>query len=124
MTLAPPLLPQLPHQSPERQTLKLSSLSDSLQVLVPDSDDFPANWDVYPILGTDPESPDWAGAYAPTGVWDDAADDMVKLKRIELSIPWEVLAQYTGTTVELRYKFSDESSLEPCSERLKLYVEA
>lgn len=124
MMLAPPLLPQLPSQPPEKTIVKLSSLSDALKVLVPDSDYFRANWDVYPILGANPESPDWAGPEEPTGVWDEAEDDMVKLSGIGLHIPKAVLERYSNTAVELRYKFADESSMEPYSDPVKLYIEA
>jgi len=124
MMLAPPILPQLSSLPPEKTTVKLSSLSDTLKMLVPDSDHFEANWDVYPILGADPESPDWEGLQAPTGAWNDAVDDMIKLTGIELYIPKAVLEAYSNTAVELRYKFADESSLEPYSECVKLYIEA
>ncbi|MHC8355835.1 hypothetical protein ACYZTL_11495 [Pseudomonas sp. LB3P81] len=124
MTLAPPILPQLALHESEVTIVKLSSLNDTLKILVPDSGDFEANWDVYPILGADPDLPDWKGCKAPTGVWDDAVDDMVKLSGIELLIPKAVLEKYSDSAVDLRYKFADESSLEPYSERLKLYVEA
>lgn len=124
MMLAPPHLAQLSNQEPEITAVKLSTLSDTLKILVPDSDYFRANWDVYPILGDDPDAPDWAGLEEPAGVWDDAWDDMIKRNEIELHIPKEVLQRYSNTTVELRYKFADESSMEPYSAPLTLYVEA
>lgn len=49
---------------------------------------------------------------------------MVKLTGIELRIPKAELEKYLNTEVELRYKFADESSMEPCSQPLKLYIEA
>nr|WP_315446838.1 hypothetical protein [uncultured Pseudomonas sp.] len=124
MTFAPPTLPQcLPH-SPETVTVKLSLLSDDLIVEVPDSSNFAANWSVYAILGDDPEEPDWAGEKVDTGAWDDAEDEMEKLTGIELQIPKEVLKAYLNTEIELRYKFQDESSMEPCSAPLILHIEA
>lgn len=124
MTYAPPILVQPIHQASERQTVYLSSLGDTLKVLVPDTDDFPANWDVYPILGGDPQLPDWTGLEVPTGVWDDAVDDLAKLSGIELQIPIAVLEKYSEKEVYLRYKFADESSMEPYSAPLTLYIEA
>lgn len=124
MTLAPPLLPQAALHKAELTIVKLSSLNETLKILVPDSDEFEANWDVYPILGADPDLPDWQGCKEPTGVWDDALEDMVKLGGLELHIPKAALEKYADSEVDLRYKFADESSLEPYSERLRLFVEA
>ncbi|WP_460147946.1 hypothetical protein [Pseudomonas sp. S2_A02] len=124
MTFAIPVLPRFPSHAPDKATVKLSNLNDSLIVRVPDPNDIPPNWDVYPILGADTEAPDWEGLAEPTGVWDEASDDVVKRKGIELRIPKAELEKYRNTEIELRYKFADESSLEPCSESLRLYVEA
>jgi hypothetical protein len=120
---AAPTLAQMPSPASETLTLQLSVLPDVLIVLVPDSSDFPANWSVYPILGDDPEEPEWIGEEVDTGTWDDAEDEMEKLTGIELQMPKEVLRPYLNREVELRYKFSDESSMEPYSEVLKLRVE-
>ncbi|KPH01261.1 hypothetical protein [Pseudomonas sp. RIT-PI-r] len=103
-------------------TLQLSVLPDVLIVQVPDSSDFPANWSVYPILGDDPEQPEWAGDEVDTGTWDDAEDDMEKLTGIELQISRQALHAYLNTDVELRYKFVDESSMEPFSQPLSLRI--
>ncbi|AXJ03248.1 hypothetical protein CFN16_03660 [Pseudomonas fluorescens] len=124
MTFATAHLPQFPDHASDSIILRLSTLDDDLIVQVPDGQNTPPNWDVYPILGDDPEEPDWLGLSEPTGVWDDALDDMVGLTGIELSIPKFELEKYLNSTVELRYKFADESSLEPCSEPLKLYIKA
>ncbi|VVP02660.1 hypothetical protein [Pseudomonas fluorescens] len=124
MDFAPPELPQfLPH-TPETATVNLSALSDELIIQVPDSRDFAANWSVYAILGDDPEEPEWASEEVNTGTWDDAEDEMEKLTGIELHIPKEVLLSYLHSEIELRYKFQDESSLEPYSEPLLLRIEA
>ena len=124
MTFAAPTLPQfLPH-SPETVTVNLSLLNDDLIVQVPDSSSFAANWSVYAILGDDPEEPEWAGEKVDTGAWDDAEDEMERLMGIELQIPKEVLKPYLNTTIELRYKFQDESSMEPSSVPLRLVIEA
>lgn len=104
-------------------TLQLSLLPDLLIVQVPDSSDFPANWSVYAILGDDPEEPEWQGEEVGTGTWDDAEDEMEKLTGIELHIPKEALFAYLNREVELRYKFVDESSMEPFSEVLRLRIE-
>jgi hypothetical protein len=103
-------------------TLQLSVLPDVLIVQVPDSSDFPANWSVYPILGDDTEQPEWAGDEVDTGTWDDAEDDMEKLTGIELQISRQALHAYLNTDVELRYKFVDESSMEPFSQPLRLRI--
>ena len=103
-------------------TLQLSVLPDVLIVQFPDSSDFPANWSVYPILGDDPEQPEWAGEEVDTGTWDDAEDDMEKLTGIELQISRQALHAYLNTDVELRYKFVDESSMEPFSQPLRLRI--
>ena len=124
MTFAAAHLPQFPDHASDSIILRLSTLDDDLIVRVPDGQNTPPNWDVYPILGDDPEEPEWQGLSEPTGVWDDALDDMVGLTGIELSIPRFELEKYLNSTVELRYKFADESGLEPCSEPLRLYVEA
>ncbi|HJR29688.1 MAG TPA: hypothetical protein VJ889_13340 [Pseudomonas sp.] len=124
MTFASASLPQFPDHPADQATIQLSTFSEDLIVRVPDPNDIPPNWDVYPILGTNTEQPDWEGLAEPTGVWDEASDDMVKLTGIELRIPKTELEKYLNTEVELRYKFADESSLEPCSEPLKLYIEA
>ncbi|CAI8835872.1 hypothetical protein [Pseudomonas sp. IT-P395] len=120
---AAPTLSKMAARSSCTLTLQLSTLPDVLIVQVPDSSDFPANWSVYPILGDDPEEPEWAGEEVNTGTWDDAEDEMEKLTGIELQIPKEVLRQYLNRNVELRYKFSDESSMEPFSQALKLRIE-
>jgi hypothetical protein len=104
-------------------TLQLSVLPDVLIVQVPDSSDFPANWSVYPILGDDPEEPEWIGEEVDTGTWDDAEDEMEKLTGIELQLPKEALRPYLNREVELRYKFCDESSMEPFSQPLTLRIE-
>ncbi|MFI8226901.1 hypothetical protein [Pseudomonas sp. NPDC085632] len=104
-------------------TLQLSLLPDVLIVQVPDSSDFPANWSVYPILGDDPEEPEWVGEEVNTGTWDDAEDEMEKLTGIELQLPKEALRPYLNRVVELRYKFCDESSMEPFSQVLRLRIE-
>lgn len=123
MDFAPPELPQfLPH-SPETATVNLSALSDELIVQVPDSSDFAANWSVYAILGDDPEEPEWASEEVNTGTWEDADDEMEKLTGIELHIPKEALIPYLHREIALRYKFQDESSIEPFSESLTLQIE-
>ncbi len=124
MTFAAAHLPQFPDHASDSIILRLSTLDDDLIVQIPDGQNTPPNWDVYPILGDDPEEPEWLGLSEPTGAWDDALDDMVGMTGIELSIPRFELEKYLNSTVELRYKFADESSLEPCSEPLKLYIEA
>ncbi|RON19817.1 hypothetical protein [Pseudomonas frederiksbergensis] len=124
MTFSIPVLPRFSPHEPDKAIIKLSNVGDFLIVRVPDPNDIPPNWDVYPILGADTEEPDWEGLAEPTGVWDDASDDMVKRMGIELLIPKAELEKYQNTEIELRYKFADESSLEPCSEPLRLYVEA
>ncbi|WP_192563514.1 hypothetical protein [Pseudomonas gozinkensis] len=124
MTFAAAHLPQFPDHASDSIILRLSTLDDDLIVQVPDGQNTPPNWDVYPILGDDPQEPEWQGLSEPTGVWDDALDDMVGMTGIELSIPRFELEKYLNSTVELRYKFADEASLEPSSEPLKLYVEA
>ncbi|MDX9674697.1 hypothetical protein CLU80_3593 [Pseudomonas sp. 29] len=121
---AAPTLSQIAASSSDILTLQLSTLPDVLTALVPDSSDFPANWSVYPILGDDPETPLWAGEEVDTGTWDDAEDEMEKLMGIELQIPKEALRPYLNTDVELRYKFVDESSMEPFSQALTLRIEA
>jgi uncharacterized membrane-anchored protein len=90
---------------------------------VPDSSDFAANWSVYAILGDDPEEPEWASEEVNTGTWEDAEDEMEKLTGIELHIPKEALIPYLHREIELRYKFLDESSIEPFSEPLTLQIE-
>ena len=120
---AAPTLSQIAASSSDILTLQLSTLPDVLTALVPDSSDFPANWSVYPILGDDPETPLWAGEEVDTGTWDDAEDEMEKLMGIELQIPKEALRPYLNTDVELRYKFVDESSMEPFSQALMLRIE-
>ncbi|RON95130.1 hypothetical protein BK672_12890 [Pseudomonas fluorescens] len=120
---AAPTLSKMAAQSSCTLTLQLSTLPDVLIVQVPDSSDFPANWSVYPILGDDPEEPEWAGEEVNTGTWDDAEDEMEKLTGIELQIPKEALRPYLNRVVELRYKFCDESSMEQFSEVLRLRIE-
>ncbi|KII33214.1 MULTISPECIES: hypothetical protein [Pseudomonas] len=119
-----PTLSHIAASSSDTLTLQLSQLPDILIVQVPDSSDFAANWSVYAILGNDPEQPDWAGEEVDTGTWDDAEDEMEKLTGIELQLPKEVLRPYLNTDVELRYKFCDESSMEPSSLALTLRIEA
>lgn len=123
MTFAPPILPQRLTHEPEKATVKLSSVSDTLNVSIPDSAEIPPSWYVYLILGVDAQSPDWTGPEEPTGVWDDASDDAVKLTGIELQIPKAELKKYLNKQVKLRYKFADESSMEPCSEPLLFRIE-
>ncbi|MFJ2461971.1 hypothetical protein ACIOVC_26050 [Pseudomonas neuropathica] len=120
---AAPTLSQIAASSSDILTLQLSTLPDVLTALVPDSSDFPANWSVYPILGDDPQEPEWAGEEVNTGTWDDAEDEMEKLTGIELQLPKEVLRPYLNREIELRYKFCDESSMEPFSEVLRLRIE-
>ncbi|MFJ2531790.1 hypothetical protein [Pseudomonas helmanticensis] len=120
---AAPTLAQVASSASDTLTLQLSVLPDVLIVHVPDSSDFPANWSVYPILGDDPEEPEWAGEEVDTGTWDDAEDEMEKLTGIELQLPKEVLRPYLNREVELRYKFCDESSMEPFSQVLRLRIE-
>ena len=119
---AAPTLAQIASSDSDTLTLQLSVLPDVLIVQVPDSSDFPANWSVYPILGDDPEEPEWAGEEVDTGTWDDAEDEMEKLTGIELQLPKEVLRPYLNRQIELRYKFVDESSMEPFSEVLTLQI--
>ncbi|PRB55019.1 hypothetical protein CQ009_07700 [Pseudomonas sp. MYb2] len=119
---AAPTLAQVASSASGTLTLQLSVLPDVLIVQVPDSSDFPANWSVYPILGDDPEQPEWAGDEVDTGTWDDAEDDMEKLTGIELQISRQALHAYLNTDVELRYKFVDESSMEPFSQPLRLRI--
>jgi hypothetical protein len=120
---AAPTLAKIASAASDTLTLQLSALPDVLIVKVPDSSDFPANWSVYPILGGDPEEPEWAGEEVDTGTWDDAEDEMEKLTGIELQIPKEALRPYLNREVELRYKFCDESSMEPFSQPLTLRIE-
>ena len=125
MSFSSPTLPQFPHPGPDQTAVvTLSQLKNCLIVRVPEPNDVPPNWDVYSILGLDPEAPDWRGEMEPTGFWDDAIEDLVKRTGIELKIPKADLAQYQGRKVELRYKFADESSLEPCSEPLVILIES
>ncbi|WP_426202562.1 hypothetical protein [Pseudomonas sp. TWP3-1] len=124
MTFAIAQLPQFPDHAADVVTVQLSSLGEDLIVRVPDDQDTPSNWEVYPILGADPDEPDWQGSSEPTGLWSDELEDMVSAMEIELRIPKTELEKHLNTTVELRYKFADESSLEPCSEPLKLQIQA
>ncbi|TMU78693.1 hypothetical protein FGA82_15750 [Pseudomonas fluorescens] len=124
MNYAAPTLSQIAAPTSDTLTLQLSTLPDEMIVQVPDSSDFPANWSVYPILGDDPEEPEWAGEEVDTGTWDDAEDEMEKLTGIELQLPKEALRPYLNREVELRYKFCDESSMEPFSEMLRLRIKA
>ncbi|MHC8304184.1 hypothetical protein [Pseudomonas sp. PB3P13] len=125
MNFSSPILPQFPPRGPDQPiVIVLSELRDCLIVRVPEPNDIPPNWDVYPILGTDVEEPDWRGVEEPTGFWDDAIDDMVKRSGIELKIAKADLESYRGRTVELRYKFADESSLQPSSKPLLILVES
>lgn len=123
MNFFSPILPRFPHRDAHQTAVvSLSQLRDCLIVRVPEPNNIPPNWDVYAILGADPETPDWRGVEEPTGFWDDAIEDMVKRTGIELKIPKTELESYRGRTVELRYKFADESSLEPCSEPLLMRI--
>ncbi|QXI14925.1 hypothetical protein [Pseudomonas hamedanensis] len=124
MHLAAPTLAHVAPSQDDCVTLQLSQLPDILTVQVPDSSDFAANWSVYAILGGDPEEPEWQGEEVDTGAWDDAEDEMEKLTGIELQVPKEALRPYLNREVELRYKFADESSMEPYSQALKLRVES
>lgn len=124
MTFAIAQLPQFPDQVADTVTVQLSSLGEDLIVRIPDKQDTPSNWEVYPILGDDPDEPQWQGPSEPTGLWSDELEDMLSAAEIELFIPRTELEKYLNTTVELRYKFADESSLEPCSEPLKLLIRA
>lgn len=124
MSFSAPMLPQFPSQAPDEVAIvTLSDLTDDLIVRVPDPQDIPPNWDVYPILGANPQEPEWQGVQQPTGIWDDVTEDMLNLARIELTIAKAELEKYLGAVVALRYKFADESSLEPCSEPLLIRVE-
>ncbi|MEZ1324292.1 hypothetical protein QIW46_23395 [Pseudomonas fluorescens] len=123
MNYAAPTLSQIAASASDPLTLQLSMLPDVMIVQVPDSSDFPANWSVYPILGDDPEEPEWEGEEVNTGTWDDAEDEMEKLTGIELQMPKEALRPYLNREVELRYKFCDESSMEPFSQVLRLRIE-
>lgn len=120
---AAPTLAQIASSASDTLTLQISALPDVLIMQVPDSSDFPANWSVYPILGDNPEEPEWAGEEVDTGTWDDAEDEMEKLTGIELQIPKEALRPYLNREVVLRYKFCDESSMEPFSQVLRLQIE-
>ncbi|MBC3206407.1 hypothetical protein HU755_06365 [Pseudomonas sp. SWRI111] len=124
MHLAAPTLTHVAPSQDDCVTLQLSQLPDILTVQVPDSSDFAANWSVYAILGDDPEEPEWQGEEVDTGAWDDAEDEMEKLTGIELQVPKEALRPYLNREVELRYKFADESSMEPYSQALRLRVES
>jgi hypothetical protein len=118
--------PTLTHAAPAQDdcvTLQLSQLPDILTVQVPDSSDFAANWSVYAILGSDGEEPEWEGDEVDTGAWDDAEDEMEKLFDIEVQLPKEALQPYLNREVELRYKFRDESSMEPYSQPLRMRIE-
>jgi len=124
MCFPTPTLPQFPAlDADEVATVTLSSLTDCLIVRIPDPHDIPPNWEVYPIFGADPEDPDWRGEQEPAGLWDEAIEDMVELKGIELRIEKADLETYVGMQVELRYKFADESSLELSSEPLLVRIE-
>ena len=124
MNFPSPILPQFPpRDAGHPSVITLSQLRGFLIVQVPEPNDIPPNWDVYPIFGADPEEPDWRGEEEPTGYWDDAIEDMVKRTGIELKIPKAGMEEYAGRTVELRYRFADESSLEPCSEPLLILIE-
>lgn len=119
--------PTLTHVAPAQEdcvTLQLSQLPDILTVEVPDSSDFSGNWSVYAILGSDAEEPEWEGDEVDTGAWNDAEDEVEKLFDIEVLLPKEALRPYLNREVELRYKFRDESSMEPYSQALRLRVEA
>lgn len=124
MCFPSPLLPQFPSDPREKTvTVTLSNLADGLIVRIPDPHDIPPNWEVYPILGANPDEPQWRGEEQPAGVWDETTDEMVELTGIELEIPRTDLEPYLGSQVALRYKFLDESSLELSSEALLIRIE-
>lgn len=102
--------------------ISLSMLEDDLILEVPDQKGIAPSWDVYPILGMDPDEPDWTGTEEPAGYWNDRIDDAVKLTGIELKVPKAVLEDYRNMEIELRYKFADESSLEPYSAPVLLHI--
>jgi len=124
MHFAAPIVADVAPAQDDCVILQLSRLPDILTVQVPDSSDFAANWTVYAILGSDGEEPEWEGDEVDTGAWDDAEDEMEKLFDIEVHLPKEALQPYLGREVELRYKFRDESSMEPYSQALRLRIEA
>lgn len=125
MSFSAPTLPRFPtRKCAGMAVVMLSQVRDCLIVRVPEPNDIPPNWDVYPIIGAAPEEPDWQGVEEPTGFWDDEIEDMVQRNGIELKIPKAELVPYLGTKIELHYKFADESSLEPSSEPLVILIES
>lgn len=124
MCFPSPLLPQFPSDPRDKTvTVTLSNLADGLIVRIPDPHDIPPNWEVYPILGANPDEPQWCGEEQPAGVWDETTEEMVELTGIDLEIPRTDLEPYLGSEVALRYKFLDESSLELSSEPLLIRIE-
>ncbi|WP_348748715.1 hypothetical protein [Pseudomonas rhodesiae] len=102
--------------------IKLSTVSGSLKLSIPD-ERIKSPYDLlYPTLGEDGlDTAEWQGNQVQTGE-DDEEGDTVKRKGIKLDIPRSALMTYVGKTVDLFFVTSGESG-KTTSEPLRIKVQ-
>ena len=102
-TYKKPVLVQFPDA--DEVIINLSDVEDGLKFSIPELEKIVNEWDVAPILGSEPV--EWADRKSLV-TWDEEGNPQ-KLAVLELSVPKARLEKYRGQVVELRYKFFSES---------------
>jgi len=102
-TYKKPVLVQFPDA--DEVTIDLASLGSGLKFTVPDLDKIEYEWEVAPVLGSEPV--EWADRKA-LASYDDEGNAQ-KLTELELTVPKARLEKYRGQVVELRYRYFSES---------------
>jgi hypothetical protein len=102
-TYKKPVLVQFPDT--DEVTIDLADLESGLKFRIPDLDKVGYEWEVAPLLGSEPV--EWVDrkSLAP---YDDEGNAQ-KLTELELTVPKARLEKYRGQVVELRYRFFSES---------------
>ncbi|UZE24600.1 hypothetical protein LOY67_04085 [Pseudomonas sp. B21-056] len=86
-------------------TVHLADLEGGLKFRIPDLDKIGYEWEVAPVLGSEPV--EWADRKSLSS-YDDEGNAQ-KLTVLELTVPKARLEKYRGQVVELRYRYFSES---------------
>ncbi|CAN1597564.1 hypothetical protein [Pseudomonas mediterranea] len=102
-TYKKPVLVQFPDT--DEVTIDLTDLESGLKFIIPELDKIGYEWEVAPILGSEPV--EWADRKS-LASYDDEGNAQ-KLTVLELTVPKARLEKYRGQVVELRYRYFSES---------------
>jgi hypothetical protein len=96
---------------PIKAEINLGSLAGPLVLSIPDNAMLYPEGTVYPILGKNPEDPEWEGEEINAGEWQEDKEEFERTLNLTLEVPKTALEQFKDKTIQLRYLSIGESSM-------------